>query len=110
MPKCLNSSPAGAEAPKLSMPTTAPSRPTYLPQKPVTPASTATRRRTALGSTDSRQAASWRSNTSVEGIDTTRVFRPAASSTCLASIASATSEPVPIRIRSGTPPSASAST
>src|SRR5690606_12129859 len=54
MPKCLYSSPAGALAPKVSMPITAPSRPTYWRQKPVTPASTATRLRTAPGSTDSR--------------------------------------------------------
>src|SRR5690606_29975826 len=53
-PKCSNSTPPGALAPKRSMPTTAPSRPTYWRQKPVMPASTATRLRTALGSTDSR--------------------------------------------------------
>ena len=54
MPKCLYSWSAGAEAPKVSMPITAPSRPTNWRQKPVTPASTATRLRTAFGSTDSR--------------------------------------------------------
>src|SRR5690606_25856097 len=32
MPKCLNSAPAGADSPNVSMPTTAPSRPTYLRQ------------------------------------------------------------------------------
>ena len=42
-PKCLNNSPAGADSPKRSMPTTSPSSPTYLRQKSVTPASTATR-------------------------------------------------------------------
>src|SRR5690606_22916578 len=110
MLKYLYSSLAGAEAPKRSRPITAPSRPTYLRQKSVMPASTATRLRTALGSTDSRYAASWRSNTSVEGIDTTRVLSPAASSCALASIASDTSEPVPSRITSGLPPCASAST
>src|SRR5690606_32081501 len=54
MLKYLYSSPAGAEAPKRSRPMTAPSRPTYLRQKSVTPASTATRLRTDFGSTDSR--------------------------------------------------------
>src|SRR5690606_451141 len=54
MLKYLYSSPAGAEAPKRSRPMTAPSRPTYLRQKSVMPASTATRLRTAFGSTDSR--------------------------------------------------------
>src|SRR5712671_4906037 len=40
-PKCLNRSPAGADSPNRSRPTTTPSRPTYLRQKSVTPASTA---------------------------------------------------------------------
>src|SRR5262249_5717262 len=44
-PKYLNSASAGADAPKRSMPITAPSRPTYLRQKSVTPASIATRLR-----------------------------------------------------------------
>ena len=56
-PKCLNSTPAGADSPKVSMPTIAPrgssSAPTYLCQKAVTPASTATRG-TPAGSTDAR--------------------------------------------------------
>src|SRR5690606_24847502 len=54
MPKYLYRSPAGAEAPKPVMPTTAPSRPTYFCQKSTWPASTATRARTAGGSTVSR--------------------------------------------------------
>src|SRR6185312_14735896 len=41
-PKCLKSSPAGADSPKRSMPTTLPSRPTYLRQRSDDPASTAT--------------------------------------------------------------------
>src|SRR6185503_11472613 len=49
-PKCLKRSPAGADSPKRSMPTTAPSSPTYLRQKSVTPASIATRGK-PLGST-----------------------------------------------------------
>src|SRR5690606_4397379 len=66
-PKCGIRSSIGALAPKVSMPTTAPSRPTYLRQKPVTPASIATRLRQASGSTDSRYSAGWRSNTSLLG-------------------------------------------
>src|SRR5690606_30902676 len=100
MPKCRYRSPAGALAPKVSMPTTAPSRPTYWRQQPVTPASTATRLRTDDGSTDSRYAASWRSNTVVEGIDTTRTWSPSCSA---AAVASSTSEPVAIRMISGAP-------
>jgi hypothetical protein len=53
-PKCGINASIGADAPKRSMPTTPPSRPTYLRQKSVTPASIATRLRQALGSTDSR--------------------------------------------------------
>src|SRR5690606_20317942 len=59
--KCLNSAPAGADSPKPSRPTTAPSRPTYLYQPDVEPASMATRGRPA-GSTCARQPASCRSN------------------------------------------------
>src|SRR6185312_9449965 len=53
-PKYLNNASAGADAPNVSMPTTWPSRPTYLRQKSVTPASMATRLRTVGGSTLSR--------------------------------------------------------
>src|SRR5690606_37213835 len=42
-PKCANKVSAGADAPKPSMPITAPSSPTYLRQKSLTPASIATR-------------------------------------------------------------------
>src|SRR5690606_23219616 len=93
-PKYLNSSPAGAEAPKVVMPTTSPSRPTYLRQKSAWAASTATRARTEGGSTLSRQGRSWASNSSVQGIDTTRTRRPAAASLSAAAMAKATSEPV----------------
>src|SRR3954453_5248867 len=61
-PKYFITAPPGADSPKRSMPTTAPSRPTYLYQEIELPASTATRR-TPDGSPESRQAASWRSNT-----------------------------------------------
>jgi hypothetical protein len=90
----------GADPPKLSMPTTAPSRPTYLRQKSVMPASIATRLRQASGSTDSRYAASWRSNTSLDGIDTTRTPSPSCPAAC---IAMPTSEPVAIRTSRGAP-------
>src|SRR3569832_21854 len=70
-PKCLNKTPAGADSPKVSMPTTAPSRPTYLRQKSVTPASTATRG-TPLVSTLALYAASCQTNTTVLGMETTR--------------------------------------
>ena len=46
----------------------------------------------------------------MQGIDTTRTLTPSASSCSAASIASETSEPVAIRISSGSPPSASRST
>src|SRR5688500_2862998 len=96
-PKCLNSAPAGADSPKRSMPTTAPrgssAAPTYLRQKSVTPASTATRGMRA-GRTDARYAASWRSNTLVQGIDTTRASMPPAARLSRACSAIGTSEPV----------------
>ena len=49
-PKCWRGSPAGADSPERSMPITRPSRPTYLYQPSVVPASTAMRGRPA-GST-----------------------------------------------------------
>ena len=52
-PYSLKSRPAGAEAPKWSMHTVAPSRPTYLCQPKLEAAYTATRARTAEGITDS---------------------------------------------------------
>ncbi|ENO90399.1 Permease protein PstA [Thauera linaloolentis 47Lol = DSM 12138] len=93
MPKSLNSSPAGADSPKRSMPTTSPSRPTYLRQPSVTPASTATRGR-PLGSTPAFQASSWRSKTLVLGMETTRTAMPSPASVFCAETANATSEPV----------------
>ena len=56
---------------------------------------------TPAGSTASRQAASCASNTLVQGIETTRTRRPRSSSSRAASTASATSEPVAIRMHSG---------
>ncbi len=67
--------------------------PTYLRQKSVTPASTATRG-TPGGSTLARHAASWRSKTLVHGIETTRDGDAVGGERVCAPIASATSEPV----------------
>ena len=55
------------------MPTTLPSSPTYLRQRPVTPASIATRRRHDEGRIASRYSADCRSKISNEGTETTRV-------------------------------------
>jgi hypothetical protein len=65
--------------------------------------------RNTRGSTPSRHAASWRSNTVVDGIDTTRAAMPFAASCVRAASASATSEPVAISTTAGLP-SASART
>ena len=70
-PKCLKTAGAGADSPKRSMPTTAPSPRTYFHQKSVTPASIATRGRPS-GRTPALYCAVCRSNTVVDGIDTTR--------------------------------------
>src|SRR5437667_3135712 len=86
MPKYLNNSPAGADSPKVSIPMTGPSS-TYLDQPAVTPASTATRGM-PRGRTASRYAASWRSNTLVQGMDTTRTAMPSVASACRALTAS----------------------
>ena len=67
------------------------------------PASTDTRAFTAAGSTDSRYSASWASNHSRHGMDTTRAATPCALSCSRASTARETSEPVPMRITSGVP-------
>ncbi len=64
---------------------------------------------TAEGNTDSRYAASCASNRSVHGIETTRAFTPSPARTSAADVASATSEPVAMRMMSGVP-SQSAST
>ena len=75
-PKCWNSSGAGADLPKVSRPQTRPAEPTQRYQPSLTPASMATRRLTAAGSTDSRYAASCAANTVVDGMDTTRTPWP----------------------------------
>ena len=53
-PNFSRHTPPGAEAPKLSIDTVAPSKPAYLCQPKELEASTTTRLRTAAGSTDSR--------------------------------------------------------
>lgn len=102
-PNSLNSSSAGADSPNVVIPTIAPFRPTYLYQKSSIPASIATRRVTELGSTLSLYAGDCASKMSVEGIDTTRTFLPSARSLSADSTASCTSEPVAIRMISGSP-------
>ena len=102
-PKSLNNSFAGADSPKLFIPTILPSKPTYLYQKSDNCASIATRLVTAVGHTASRYAASCLSNTLVLGIETTRTFLPSASSTSAALTANSTSEPVAMKIKSGVP-------
>ncbi len=67
------------EAPKLSMPSTRPLLPTYFHHSAVAPASMATRRVTAAGSTDSRYAASWR----VECIGAGHGDQPHAAARCI---------------------------
>ena len=80
------------------------------PGRGASPASIETRAFTAAGSTDSRYAASCSSNHSWHGTETTRALMPSPFSTSRASTAICTSEPVAIRITSGVPPGASAST
>ena len=72
-PNFSNSKSAGADAPNPCMVTYAPSRPTYFPQPKSLKASTATRARTCFGSTESLYSWLWLSNTSIEGILTTRM-------------------------------------
>jgi selenocysteine lyase/cysteine desulfurase len=61
----------------------------------------ATRATQSLGNTLSRYAASCASNTSAQGMETTRTARSARASAAL--MASATSDPVAMRITSGAP-------
>src|SRR5258708_15242792 len=96
-PKCLNSAPAGADSPKVSMPTTAAlgssTAPTYFLQPSVTPASTATLG-TPRGNTAARYAAFCRSNKLVHGIDTTRTAMPSFARASRAPSPKLTSDPV----------------
>src|SRR4028119_11068 len=93
----------GAEAPKVSMLIETPSLPVYLLQPKLVPASTESRLVTALGNTDSRYSASCASNSSQQGIETTRTFLPSPRNCSAALTQSWVSLPVPIRIRSGVP-------
>ena len=76
------------------MPMIAPSAPTQRSQPRVTPASTATRAPDVGGSTASRYAWSWASNSSQQGSDTTRVGIPSASSASAAPRPAAAPSPV----------------
>ena len=101
--ECLNSAPAGADSPKRSMPTTAPSRPTYLYQPSVTPASTATRcarpwaARVSCRPRPGRRTRWWKASTprgsSCPGVQ--HLLRPPSPAR--------TSEPVAMMIASGLP-------
>src|SRR6185503_5009557 len=75
-PKCLSSSFNGADAPKSRRATIRPSMPTYRRQPRLVPASTATRARTDGGRTDARYSSVCRSNSSQQGMLTTRDFIP----------------------------------
>src|SRR5262249_44957533 len=68
--------PPGADAPKRSTPTPAPPRPTQRSQPNVAPASTASRRVTVRGKTVSRYSADSDSNSSQDGMLTTRARMP----------------------------------
>src|ERR671914_396459 len=102
-PKCSYRSFCGADAPKLVMPTWAPSSVVQRSHPKVAAASTDTRARTDGGSTASRYSSSCSAKRSRHGADTTLVAIPSASSRSAAPVQMCTSEPVPIRIRSGSP-------
>src|ERR1051326_7575321 len=91
----------GADAPNRSRHTTSPDDPTYRSHPCLTPASTASRAVTAGGNTSSRYDCGCSSNSSQQGIDTTRAATPSASNFSLASSASETSDPVAIKISRG---------
>src|SRR5262249_14705019 len=100
----------GAEAPNPVIPMTAPVNPVYLAHPRVEACSTATRAITAGGRTEAQYSGVCFSNSSHEGMLTTRAFTPDAVSCSYASTQSDTSLPVAIRITSGAPPGASART
>src|SRR5689334_9106119 len=70
----------GADAPNRSRHITSPDGPTYRSQPCLTPASIARRAVIAFGNTSSRYSCDCSSNNSTQGIDTTRVGTPSASS------------------------------
>src|SRR5690606_10818043 len=92
------------------MPTERPRSPTMPRQLSTEPASTDTRAVTDFGSTDSRYASSCSANHSSDGADTTRALTPSAARVSRAATASWTSDPVAMRMTSGVPFGASAST
>src|SRR3569623_849676 len=93
MPSSFMTVSPGAEKPKRSTPTTLLA---YLYQRPVTPASMAIRFVQDEGSTLSLYSDDWRSNNSMQGMDTTRA--PGRLSAALR--AWGTSDPVAMMIRS----------
>src|SRR5215213_553526 len=100
-PSSRNATSPGADAPNRSRHTTSPDDPTYRSQPCLTPASTASRAVTVGGNTSSRYSCDCSSNSSQQGIDTTRVGTLSASNFSRASSASETSDPVAIRITRG---------
>src|SRR5262249_15706212 len=100
----------GGEAPNVFMPITCPRGPTYRSQPSVEPCSTATRAVTSDGRTLSRYSGGCSSKSSHDGIDTTRDRMPSTRSCSWLSTARLSSLPDAIRISSGFPPAASAST
>ena len=93
-PKCLNSSPAGADSPKRSMPTTAPSQADVL--APVVGHARLDRdlRAGPAAAPSSGKPRPGGRRRWCEGIDTTRTAMPSPASSFCASSASCTSEPV----------------
>src|SRR5215204_6873469 len=100
MPSSLKTLSPGADAPKRSTPTLTPLEPTYRSQPIVTPASTETRASTSGGKTKFLYSSSWASKISHDGMLTTLTATPCSTRRARASKATATSEPVAIRIRS----------
>src|SRR6478609_238621 len=109
-PNFFCSSLSGADAPNLIMPIRVPVGPTYRSQPKVLACSTETRAVTSGGRTASRYSWACCSNSSHDGMLTTRARIPSVVSRSNASTQSDTSLPVPIKMTSGRPPSASART
>src|ERR1051325_2584215 len=100
----------GADAPNRSIPMISPLSPVYLCQPRGNPASTAIRRRSDGGSTESRYSGGWVSNNSQLGIDTSRARTLCCRSFSCASTISDSSDPVAMSMISGLPSGASLKT
>ena len=100
-PKCLNNSGAGADAPKLSIPTTTPFRPAYPLQTLAIEASITMIFSMSCGITDALYSSDCCSNISTQGIETTLMEYPSDWNAFEALTAYWTSEPVAMMIASG---------